>query len=72
MNSARLKMAIEEAGYSQKSLAEKLGYSKNTFNLKVNGKIPITVSEANSILDKLGIIDPIVKSEIFLPSPSRK
>ena len=71
MDKARLKMAIENAGYTQTSLAEELGYSKNTFNLKVNGKLGIKVDEANLILEKLNIKDPLEKASIFLPDISQ-
>jgi len=71
MNKARLKMAIENAGYTQTSLAKELGYKKNTFNLKVNGKLGMKVDEANLILDKLGINDPVEKANIFLPNISQ-
>lgn len=71
MNIPMLKMVIAESGHTQTSLAPKLGYSKNTFNLKVNGKIPFTVPEANKLLEKIGIVDLEMKAKIFLQSSSQ-
>lgn len=68
MNVPRLKMAIAEAGTTQKELAKKMGYSKNTFNLKVNGKIKMNVDEANKLLELLKIDDPRTKVDIFFTS----
>ena len=55
MDINKLKYAIARAGYTQKRLAEELGYSKNGFNLKVNGKIPLNIDEVTVICSKLGI-----------------
>lgn len=62
----KLKGKIMEAGYSQRSLAQELGCSKNTLNAKVNGKIPFNVVEIEKICEKLGIVDATEKALIFL------
>lgn len=62
----KLKGKIMEAGYSQRSLAMKLGMSKNTLNSKVNGKIPFNTNEIEKICVVLGIDDPLEKASIFL------
>lgn len=66
MANNKLKGKIAEAGYSQRSLAEKLGISKNTLNAKVLGKTPFNTLEIEKICKALGIHDPVEKASIFL------
>ena len=66
MSKNKLKGKIAEAGYSQRSLATKLGMSKNTLNSKVNGKIPFNTNEIEKICEVLGIHDGAEKASIFL------
>lgn len=67
MSTNKLKGRIVEAGYSQRSLAQEIGMSKNTLNSKVNGKTPFNTVEIELICSKLGIVDPVEKAVIFLP-----
>jgi transcriptional regulator with XRE-family HTH domain len=62
----KLKGKIAEAGFSQRSLAEALGMSKNTLNAKVNGKVPFNTVEIEQICKVLGIHDVTEKATIFL------
>lgn len=62
----KLKGKIAEAGFSQRSLAEALGMSKNTLNAKVNGKVPFNTVEIEQICKVLGIRDVTEKATIFL------
>lgn len=71
MDINKLKYAIARAGYTQKSLAAELGYSKNGFNLKVNGKLPLNIDEVTVICSKLGIVSTEEKVDIFLKSVSQ-
>ena len=66
MDSAKLKYVIERSGFTQTRLAYELGMSKNTLNLKVNGKLRMNIQEAEMICTKLGITDPHEKADIFL------
>ena len=66
MDSAKLKYVIARSGYTQIRLAKELGLCKNTLNLKVNGKLPLNISEVETICTKLGITDPHEKVDIFL------
>lgn len=54
------------AGYTQKSLAMAVGMSKNALNAKINGKSEFTLGEINRICEKLKIVDPLDKVQIFL------
>lgn len=62
----KLKGKIAEAGFSQRSLAEALGMSKNTLNAKVNGKVPFNTVEIEQICKVLGIHDVTEMATIFL------
>jgi len=62
----KLKGKIAEAGFSQRSLAEALGMSKNTLNAKVNGKVPFNTVEIELICKALRIHDVTEKATIFL------
>ena len=71
LNTNKLKGAIISAGYTQKSFAEKLGISKNSLNLKVNGRSNFTLDEVDKICEILGISDVSKKVEIFLETQSQ-
>lgn len=62
----KLKGKIAEAGFSQRTLAEALGMSKNTLNAKVNGKVPFNTVEIELICNVLDIRDVTEKAAIFL------
>ena len=62
----RLKGAMVRAGFSQISLAKKLGMSKNTLNAKLNGKAKISTDEAKNMCEILCIDTEREKVEIFL------
>ena len=49
----KLKGARAEKGYSQGEMAEKLGISRDSYNLKENGKSEFKLSEIKDILDIL-------------------
>lgn len=57
-------------GYSQKSLASKMGVSKNTLNATINGKRQINASEINKVCKLLNIDNDIEKVDIFLRDTS--
>lgn len=54
------------AGYSQKSIARKIGISKNSFCSKINGKSEFNADEIIKICDALNITDCAKKVQIFL------
>ena len=69
MNTKKIKSAMLEAGYSQRSLAKEMNMSLNALNAKINGKRRIYVDEAYLLCMLLGI--PRNKmNEIFLPEMS--
>ena len=49
----KLKGARAEKGYSQVEMAEKLGISTDSYNMKENGKSEFKLSEIKAILDIL-------------------
>ena len=69
MNTKKIKSAMLEAGFSQRSLAKEMNMSLNALNAKINGKRRIYIDEAYSLCMLLGI--PRNKmNEIFLPETS--
>jgi len=66
INKALFKMALERAGYTQCSLAKKMGCSKNTLNNKVNGHVKVTTEEAKIMCELLHIDSVEEKCQIFL------
>lgn len=71
MNSNMLKGRIVSAGYTQRSLAKKIGMSKNTLNAKVLGKSAFNTDEILTICDLLSIDSDMEKAQIFLSNPSQ-
>ena len=65
VNTRKFKAAIIEAGYSQYSFGNQMGWAKNTTCAKVNNKSPITIDEAKHASEILGICDPLKREEIF-------
>ena len=65
MNVNKLKAAMVEAGYTQRTLAKAMNMSKNTLNAKINGKSRIFIDEAMTICHLLNIPSENLK-EIFL------
>ncbi|WP_297632101.1 helix-turn-helix transcriptional regulator [uncultured Clostridium sp.] len=57
-----LKKLMKDKNYSQKKLADRLKISKQTLNLKMNGKAPFLILEAVEIINILKIENP---KEIF-------
>ena len=72
MEPNKLKAKIVEMGFSQTSLAPKVGMSKNTLNAKVNGRVPFNVDEIMRMCAVLNIVDNVEKSAIFLGGSSQK
>ena len=66
VNKNLLLSELRKRGYNQSSFAESIGYNKNTFNSKVNGKSPFDTSEVKEICEFLGIKDDKLKVLIFL------
>ena len=62
VNTNKLKAMIVEKGITQTSLSGKLGLSIQGLNKKLNGRSPITLDEAYTLIDLLEIQDPV---EIF-------
>ena len=71
MNKMKLIGKIAENGYTQKSLAEKLGMSENTLSSRINGKSSFNVNEVIALCDILNISDNAEKANIFLSSASQ-
>ena len=70
MNANKLLGIMAEKRISQRKLAKKLGVSKNTINLKLNGRGCFDTEQATHICEILGIEDAEKKVEIFLSKPS--
>ena len=70
MNSNKLLGVMAEKRISQRKLAKMLGISKNTINLKLNGKGCFDTEQATNICEILGIDDAEKRVEIFLPKSS--
>lgn len=66
VNTNKLKGAMVQAGFSQITLAKRLGMSKNTLNAKLNGRAKITTDEAKNMCDILDIKTESEKVNIFL------
>lgn len=64
VNILRAKMV--EAGYTQRSLAEKINISENTLSNKLNGRSAFDVNEVRGICEALGIVSDKEKAYIFL------
>ncbi len=63
INKNKLKSKIVENGFTQESLSEKMGISRQSFNSKLNNKVEFRVSEIESLCEILKIDD--VKSIFF-------
>lgn len=70
LNKYKLLAKMVESGYTQRSLAKRIGISKNTFNSKVNGKGYFDTKQIEDICDVLNITSGMEKSEIFLAHSS--
>ena len=55
-----------EAGYSQRSLAQAVGMSKNSMNAKINGNGCFDTEQIDKICKELGIVSGSEKADIFL------
>lgn len=65
-NKRKLQAKMIEMGYSQKSLAEAIGISKNTMNAKINGTVQFNVGEVLKLCEVLHINNAEEKCSIFL------
>lgn len=65
VDTRKLKAAMVEVGETQRTLAKKMHWSKNTVCAKINNKSAITVDEAKQLCTILGIADLFKKEEIF-------
>lgn len=70
MNANKLLGIMAEKRISQRNLAKMLGISKNTINLKLNGKGCFDTEQATHICEILGIEEAEKRAEIFLPKSS--
>ena len=71
MNKMKLIGKIAENGYTQKSLAKKLGMSENTLGSRINGKSSFNVDEVMALCEILNISDNAEKAAIFLSCASQ-
>lgn len=58
-------------GYNQRSLAKAIGISKNTLNLKINGKKSFDTEEIQRICSVLHVNSGAQKAKIFLHNSSQ-
>lgn len=58
MKQAKLKSAIKMAGLTQAEVAELIGISAHSMNLKLNNRTPFTLDEAFKICGILGVNNP--------------
>ncbi len=70
VNSMQLKARIMGEGYTQRSLANAIGISKNTLNSKVNGNVQFNLDEVEKICKVLHIDTSEEKCAIFLQGTS--
>jgi len=61
----KLKGKIIEEGYTQESLAAKIGVSRNTLSSKINGRFPFNTVEIEQICQVLHIYDRAELVDIF-------
>ena len=71
MNTELLKAKIEEIHIPLSSIAEKMGVSRNTLYLKLSGKRPLKMSEANKISEILRLTNR-ERTDIFLAEEDDK
>ena len=67
LNKWKFSEFMHRAGYTQKTLAQDLGMSKTTLNNKLNGRGSFTPEQIVAICERLSIVTPNDKCEIFLP-----
>lgn len=51
MSYQNMKAELKRSGVTYEDVGKKLGMSMNNFSLKINGQVPLTVSEAKTIQD---------------------
>lgn len=71
MVNKKLKGKIIAEGYTQESLAAKIGVSRNTLSSKINGRFPFNTVEIEQICKVLHIYDGAEKADIFLTQASQ-
>lgn len=52
MSYQNMKAEMKREGITQRQVAELLGMSTNNLSMKLNGRVPMTVSEATRIRDE--------------------
>lgn len=55
INTNKIKAALVEKGFTQRSLAREMKIAKNTLNAKINGKAPISIEEATKLAEFLNL-----------------
>lgn len=66
MNRNLLRAKMVEAGYNQRTLAEKIGMAQNTLSSRMTEKTAFNVTEIDRICIALNIISGDEKAAIFL------
>lgn len=61
-----LKGIMAEKGFTQTAIAKRIGMNKNTLSSRMRGRSSFRVDEIDRICSVLDIIDPELKSDIFL------
>lgn len=67
INTQKAKAVMVEAGYTQVTLAKDMKMSVNTLNLKINGKSPFDINEAETFCNLCKVDDLSERANIFLP-----
>ncbi len=68
IDSKCLKRQIDKAGYTQNTLAKRIGVSKNTMSSKINGKSEFTIDNIERICKTLNISSKDELIKIFFPN----
>ena len=55
---SKIKGRMAELGMSQRAVAKELGLSIRSYNLKINGKRPFTIPEAEKLITILNLENP--------------
>ena len=55
---SKIKGRMAELGMSQRAVAKELGLSIRSYNLKINGKRPFTIPEAEKLIVVLSLENP--------------
>ena len=66
VNAALLRGKIVSNGFTQRTLAQKMGMSENSLCAKITGKSEFDLSQVMRLCDLLKIVSPEEKCQIFL------